>query len=195
MPSIGAGSFVGSVGLHRAFLQVVPHQGVMGDIGLTVVSGSGSGVVTVGDYSLEGGGIGQISGGARLCSSSLAASCGTTSVYGSSSLVGKVTLTGPDGLSKVVAVTAPDNLSASLKADDVVVSGTVGGTVTVGSRTFGRIRQVEIYLPRPSAVTLASAKRQGPGFASSQQAALGEKVKTAVRAAKHRAQRRHAAAD
>jgi|KBSSwiStaDraftv2_1062776.scaffolds.fasta_scaffold00329_32 hypothetical protein len=103
-------------------------------------------------------------------------------------------LSRPGRPNKALSIDTPNELSIALKRDEISVTGAVGGEVTVGTKTRGRTIPIDVHIPTASAGgSFAAANRQG--LANAQQAAPGEKVKTAVRAAKHRAQGRHAAAD
>jgi hypothetical protein len=192
-PGVGKGFVKFSVGQYSATVKAQPSGGVTAKLFFSPIAGGADGNIALGDYSLSGGGSGGLSSTAYLCLGSTdscegAIAVGQVVASGS----GKFTLTTPGG-SKPVSFVSPTAVSAILTPGELLVTGDVGGTVTIGTRTVGRVRGIDIHIPTTSAVTLAGANRQSQSLGNAQQPSPGEKVKTAVRAAKHRAQGRHAA--
>lgn len=147
-----------TTGVVTGQLSAIPFDGLKAVGGGTLAKGGGGVEANLGSLEFGGGGGGELSGDAGLCLGSAAATCGGRAAYAGFAAPVDATLhTGPTSdETNVFSVNIPTKLSAQVANRQLSVTGTVGGTVSVGQVTLGRVIPVDIQIPGSTATTFST---------------------------------------
>jgi hypothetical protein len=118
----------------------------------------------LGSLELGAGGSGGLSGGAGLCLGSAEGTdgCGVgQTAFASLGLPIQAGLGTGGSTTNIASVNLPNNLAVSVGGGQFSVEGDIGGEVSVGSVTLGRVIPINIQIPRASSMMLANNNRQG----------------------------------
>jgi hypothetical protein len=152
----------------------------------------------LGSLELGGGGEGTLSGGAGLCLGSAQGTTGCTTgqtAFASLDVPIKAGFGTGGSTTNVFAVNIPTNLAVAVGGGQFSVEGDIGGTVSVGSVTLGRVIPVNVQIPNSSSMMLANNNRQSQTVRDSFRAVPGKTSSDNETGGRHRAPLRDAVAN
>ncbi len=135
---------------------VTPSGGLRAALAFVPVSGGTNSTVTMGDTTLSAYASLYTLGNATLCTRS--ADCGGVIAQSTANvqLFGALNLSRPGDVIATVQISVPDSISVVLKPDRLSITGQIGGTLTVGSTTFGNVVPIDVQIPFPAALPVAA---------------------------------------
>lgn len=156
-------SSAGYLGIANGEVAAFPFDGFKAVGEVAPIVRSGSVVARIGDIQPFASTGGALDGNAGLCLGSATASCGgaIAALGGTAQFSGGVgVLTPNNGYTNIVSVSLPNTLSAKVTPGQFSVTGDVGGTVTVGNVSIGRVIPVNVQIPNASSMMSSASTRQ-----------------------------------
>jgi hypothetical protein len=148
------------VGVFDGELAFMPFDGFKAVGGGTLVNTDGKTGLKLGSLQVGGGGNGTLGGDAGLCLGSAQASCDDKLAFASLAAPVNFGVQIGDPTTDDFRVNLPNNLAVAVGDGRFSVEGDIGGEVSVGSLTLGRIRHIDIQIPSASSMMSTNNNRQ-----------------------------------